>query len=363
MATMMQITTVFSCGHRCSTEVAFSLDQSEIEMKAAACQKAECQARPLADVLGQRVTLDGHVKSFIKHTDASLVTAGMQAEGCLRIYSNAEPMLGEDLAAAGCTPDMVQAFLRCSNAKRSTEAANYTGHRAALAMLRQYRVCFQTGTSQWQADELMHTIQSMNNVVQQKLAALQQAQGALCALSYPAPGAWFSGTEGVASFQPTWGDEQIGTLRQSFEGRIILASQLTNENILKAKMCIRNGQRKISDYFACERAAYFNDYPGVEKLQAVGKMKTPEQLTAEIGDDTNLINNFTGFFHDPYNNAEDGIEPEFIGVDGGIQHNKSGHFIRMPGLDLADLPAMQLVASKAMASSTLTVDFEKAHKS
>lgn len=277
----MQITTYFACRHAEVTTAPFNEDICPTQIVAKACPNPTCQSTPLSTHLTPRCKTDKDIKDLLRKVDTDLTLAGMNAEAALRAFSMAEPMLPEDIAAAGCSPDIVEALMQTGHAQRYAASNAYLGHRRALATLEELKSCIRIGAPFWAADMLSTDLGSMNQTVQRKLIALQQAVFRLTSNSYPAPGAKFHMYEGVDSFQQDWGTRELALLRQSDEGTRILALPLSNENILAAKACMKATETELATLLDAERASFFADYPGTEALHASGAMKSAREMLAE----------------------------------------------------------------------------------
>jgi hypothetical protein len=222
---------------------------------------------------------DACQKRFVNKMRSELQLAGMNCEAALRKFAQCEPMLKQELAYAGCPCDMIEALLNCS--QRSAATSTYLGHRAALSFLAEYEI----STDKQRAGALVMQLILTNRSVQHKLLAIQSTVLRLSQNSYPAPGLKFPMIEGINSHDPSWGKQQLATLQSTNAGRVILALPLTNDNILAAKTSMLVSQNELAELaqlHASERAAFFHDYPGTEKLHATGAMRSSQEMIDDM---------------------------------------------------------------------------------
>jgi hypothetical protein len=110
---------------------------------------------------------DACQKRFVNKMRSELQLAGFGCEAARRKFAMVEPMLKEELMAAGCPLDMTEALINSS--QRSAAAATYLGHRAALSSLAEYEVAAEKDSA-----VVTHPILT-NKDVQRKLLAIQAA--------------------------------------------------------------------------------------------------------------------------------------------------------------------------------------------
>ena len=221
---------------------------------------------------------DGHCsapacqKRFINKLRSEAQLAGMNCEASLRRFAMVEPMLKEEMLAAGCSTDIAEALLNCS--QRTAAAATYLDHRSLLSSIAEYEQGIPTNAH---AMKLIFLHQD----VQHKLMAMQSAVCRLIQGSYPAPALKFPMIEGINTHEPSWGKQELATLQSTNQGRAILALPLASENILAAKSNVLSAQNELAELAqlqANERSAFFSDYPGTEQLHASGAMMSSQEM-------------------------------------------------------------------------------------
>lgn len=283
---------------------------------------------------------DGHCsapacqKRFINKMRSELQLAGMNCEASLRRFAMAEPMLKEEMLAAGCTLDIAEALLNCS--QRTAAAATYLGHRTLLATLAEYEQGPATNAC------AMHLIFSHQSV-QHKLMALQSAVSRLIQHSFPAPALKFSMGEGVCTFEPSWGKQELATLKSTDAGRAILALPLANENILAAKTSMLSTQNELAALAQlqdAERSSFFHDYPGTEKLYASGAMRSSQEMLDEMSSQGSLTQELGEMVIDT---QDDDGDAEFASAD------------------IRSLRGDRVLSKKMAAHKCLGLDMEKIH--
>lgn len=224
---------------------------------------------------------DGHCSApecqrrFINKMRSEAQLAGMNCEASLRRFAMVEPMLKEEMLAAGCSTDIAEALLNCSH--RSDAAATYLGHGSLLSSLAKYE---QGPPTNAHAMCLIFSHQE----VQHKLMAIQSTVLRLFQNSYPPPGIKFPMIEGINSHEPSWGKQELSTLQSTDQGKAILALPLASENILAAKSNVLSAQNELAQLAqlqASERSAFFHDYPGIEALIASGVMMSSQEMLSQ----------------------------------------------------------------------------------
>lgn len=266
--------TVFSCGHSEASTVPYTpATASGHGMRCdGPCSRLGCQ------------------KKFANQMMSDLQVSGMRCEHVLRDFSKLEPMLPEELAAAGCSNDVIVVLLDCRRITPATSA--YLGHREVLSnTLPRYEACIANG-SQQEARTLAMQLLMASKQVGRKLIALQAAVMPWSNKGFPAPAMPFSMKEGVDTFEQTWGVKELAALKSSPEGRAILDRPCSNPNILSAKSTIMRSQSELAFLQATERAAFFSDYPGTEALRASGAMKSSQEMIDAMAVDGDLTQNF-----------------------------------------------------------------------
>ena len=223
---MVSIPVVFTCKHCELTTVLYTCDNAiaSFMLNDGYCSAPDCQKR------------------FVNKMGSELQLAGMNCESSLRRFGMVEPMLAEELSATGCPPDMIEALLNCS--QRSAATSAYLGHRSLLSSLAEYEASANAG--QASAAHAMQLVLA-NRIVQHKLLTMQSAVLRLSANSYPAPALKFPMLEGINSHDPSWGKQQLTTLKSTTEGRAILALPLANANILAAKSNVLAEQAQLDE--------------------------------------------------------------------------------------------------------------------
>jgi len=240
----MQVTTYFSCQHSVTTSVTYTTTTAPVQMANGPCNSPVCQAAPpnafaFPTIASYSVT-DG---KFVNKMKPELELAGMSTERCLQKFNLAEPQTQADLAEAGCSPQVIQVLSQCgSSSDRASGAANFLGHRNALAVLKQFETCVQNNGLHWQADILATQTYQLNLAVQQRLAEITSAVKRLTINAYPAPGANFPMEQGIQSYEKGLGKSELAALRSTPEGLAVLSQPLTNANILVAKTSIRHAK-------------------------------------------------------------------------------------------------------------------------
>jgi hypothetical protein len=255
---MVSVPVVFACKHSELDTVPYTADTASVTfmLNDRHCSAAECQKR------------------FVNKTRLELQLAGMNCEASLRRFNMVEPMLKEELEAAGRDPEVVQALLNCS--QRSAVTATYLGHRVLLSSLAEYESSIENG--QPNTAHAMHLIFAHQDI-QHKLLVIQSAVLRLSQNSYPAPALKFPMEEGIKSHEPNWGKQELATLQRTDPA--ILALPLSNANILAAKSSILSAQNELAELAqlqASERASFFSDYPGTEQLHASGAMISSQEM-------------------------------------------------------------------------------------
>lgn len=288
----MTVSILFSCGHTETKNEIFDLDRSPFEITIGPCSNAECRAAASNGDTGIKAVYGEREHKIMKDMKMQLQLAGMNADGALREFSMAEPMLPQDIEATGCSKDITEALLNSDSNSRHNAAGLYLGHRGVLAMLNQLKDCPAMGATHWQAATLGNEATARNATIQRKLIALQQTTFKLTHNSYRAPGARFNMVEGIKSFEKGWGKEELAILRDSAKGREILEQPMTRANILAAKQLIRTTQQELEAFFARERAAFLADYPGAEALYASAESCSSEQRLAEASSMSSAISGF-----------------------------------------------------------------------
>lgn len=242
---VMQVTTFFSCQHSVISSVAYTTSMAPVQMADGPCSNPECQTAPPTN-LPTLVEYSAQESKFVNKIKSELELAGMSGERSLGRFNLAEPQTEVELAEAGCSPELIQALLKCGTSNRSVGVATFLGHRNVLAILKNLETCVETHGLQWQAETLASQAHFLNTGVQTRLAELNSTVKRLTINVYPAPGANFSLLEGITSFEQSWGQNQLATLRSSEKGLSVLALPLTNLNILAAKTSIRTAARTSS---------------------------------------------------------------------------------------------------------------------
>jgi hypothetical protein len=232
MSNTMQVTTFFSCQHSVTSSVPYTTSTAPVQMADGPCSNPVCQAAPSTTA---SIASEQEIKS-VNQMKSQLELAGMSGERCLRMFSLGEPQTQADLADAGCSPEVITALLQCDASARSTATASFLGHRNILALFKQLDTC---ACAQWQVAILGSHISSLNAGVQQRLAELSAAVKALTVNCYPAPAANFKMTEGIDSYEKSYGKAELAALRSTPQGQSVLSLSLTNANILAAKTSIR----------------------------------------------------------------------------------------------------------------------------
>lgn len=286
---------------------------------------------------------DGHCSApecqrrFINKMRSETQLAGMNCEASLRRFAMVEPMLKEEMLAAGCSTDIAEALLNCS--QRSAAAATYLGHRALLSSLARYEQGPPTNA------HAMYLIFSHQDV-QHKLMAIQSAVLRLIQNSYPAPGLKFPMLEGVKSHEPSWGKQELATLHSTDQGRAILALPLVSENILAAKSHVLSAQNELAllaQLQATERSAFFHDYPGTEALHASGAMMSSQEMLSQASASTTTPLQFSSQMdvdvdaHDFGSSSSADIRslrPQRV-----LSKSMAAHRRRCPGVDMAKVRA------------------------
>ena len=274
--TMVPVSVVFACKHAELTTMPYGYDSASVGfmLNDRHCSAPACQKR------------------FVNKMRSELQLAGMNCKASLRKFTMVEPMLKEEMASVGCSADLVEALLNCS--QRSAATATYLGHRALLSSLAEY----ETSVDQGQANSAhaMHLIFSLQ-AVQHKLMSMQSTVLRLSQTSYPAPGLKFPMLEGIQSHEPSWGKAELSALKTTDEGRAILALPLAPANILAAKSTVLSATNELAELAqlqSAERASFFSDYPGTEALYASGAMRSSAEMLEQ--DETSLHDSVTESF-------------------------------------------------------------------
>lgn len=267
--------TTFSCGHSETSTVPYTpATASGYAMRCdGPCSRLGCR------------------KKFANRMMSELQLSGMHCEHSLRQFNMVEPMLPEELTAAGCSGDLLTALLNCHRHTPATSA--YLGHRKVLSnVLPKYEASLANGSQQETAVLGMELLCAVNSI-QRKLTALQAVVARFRhQKSFPAPAMPFSMKEGVDTFEQTWGVKELAALKSSPEGRAILDRPCSDPNILSAKSTIMRSQSELAHLQATERAAFFADYPGTEALRASGAMKSSQEMIDAMAVDGDLTQNF-----------------------------------------------------------------------
>lgn len=307
--------TVFSCGHSEASQVPYTpATASGRSMRCdGPCSRLGCQ------------------KKFANQMMSDLQISGMRCEHVLREFGKVEPMLPEELAAGGCSDDVIVVLLDCRRITPATSA--YLGHREVLSTtLPRYEACIANG-SQQEANALAMQLLMASKDVLRKLIALQSAVMPWSNKSFPAPAMPFSMKEGVDTFEQTWGVKELAALKSSPEGRAILDRPCSNPNILSAKSTIMRSQSELAHVQSTERAAFFADYPGTEALCASGAMKSSEEMIAAMEVDGDFAESFADM-------KIDGMEEIIIYLDVETEESdhecshKCKHARECPGIDM-----------------------------
>jgi hypothetical protein len=235
MSNTMQVTTFFSCQHSVTSSVPYTTSTAPVQIAEGPCNNPVCQAAPPSTL---PIASEQEIKS-VNQMKSQLELAGMSGERCLRMFSLGEPQTQADLADAGCSPEVIAALLQCDASTRSAATASFLGHRNILALFKQLDTC---ACTQWQIAILGSHISSLNAGVQQRLAELSAAVKALTVNCYPAPAANFKMTEGIDSYEKSYGKAELAALRSTPQGQSVLSLSLTNANILAAKTSIREAR-------------------------------------------------------------------------------------------------------------------------
>jgi len=284
---------------------------------------------------------DGHCSApecqrrFINKMRSEAQLAGMNCEASLRRFTMVEPMLKEEMLAAGCSTDIAEALLNCSH--RSAAAATYLGHRSLLSSLAEYE---EGPPSNAHAMCLIFSHQD----VQHKLMAIQSAVLRLIQNSYPAPGLKFPMLEGITSHEPRWGKQELSTLQSTVQGRAILALPLASENILAAKSTVLSAQNELAELArlqATERSAFFHDYPGTEALHASGAMMSSQEMLSHASASTTTPPQSSSQmdvdaqdFASSFSADIRSLRPERV-----LSKSMAAHRRRCPGVDMAKVHA------------------------
>jgi hypothetical protein len=316
----MDIMTNYPCTHTGFDTVAFSPELASVNFRSidGPCPLEGCQSK------------------FASKMKSELQLAGMNCESALRRFGNVEPMLGEELTAAGCTPDVVKALLNCAHRSASTTA--YLGHYLALGLLAKFESCAnQENADQEQVNSLAVQLSAASRTVQHKLVTLQSAVCRLTMNGFPAPGHAFPMIQGINTHEVSWGKAELAALKSCDEGQAILPLTLNSENILAAKSCILRANAELSSFQDSEAAAFHADYPGTEHLTAVGEMQSSQAMLAAWENQGSMESSFSSMSIDSEDLETVKIEAESFSAD--IRHLRP-----------------ERVASRKMASNSLTVD-------
>ncbi|GAB7328336.1 hypothetical protein MBLNU13_g00329t1 [Cladosporium sp. NU13] len=283
---------------------------------------------------------DGHCsadacqKRFINKMRSEAQLAGMNCEASLRRFAMVEPMLKEEMLAAGCSTDIAKALLNCSH--RSAAAATYLGHRSLLSSLAEYEQGIPTNAH---AMQLIFSHQE----VQHKLTAIQSAVLRLIQDSYPAPALTFSRYEGVKSFEQGWGKQELAALKSTDHGRAILALPLANHNILAAKSSMLSAQNELAELTQlqnAERAAFFSDYPGTEALHASGAMMSSQEMLSQASASTTTPQSSSQMdVDDAQDSTFSSADIRSLRPERVLSTSMAAHRRRCPGLDMAKVHA------------------------
>jgi hypothetical protein len=308
----MQVMTNYACTHTEFDTVAFSPGLASVNFMSVdgPCLREACQ------------------RKFASKVKTDLQLAGMNCESALRKFGNVEPMLGEELTMAGCTPDVVKALLNCAHRSAATTA--YLGHYLALGLLAKFESCAnQQGTDQEEVNSLATQLFTANRTVQHKLVALQSAVCRLTVNGYPAPGHAFPMIQGINTHEVSWGKAELAALKSTDEGQAILALTLNSENILAAKSAVLRAN--------AERTAFYADYPGTRHLVASGEMQSSQAMLAAWENQGAMAQSFSSMTIDSENFETVAIDAEIYSAD--IRHLRP-----------------ERVMSRKVASNSLTVN-------